>query len=173
MREAGGVPVRRIICCSWFMSKASELRGIVTRRSKGMRWLGQFGRFVRGGGHRGGRRVISELWQSRMMDYLHFWMLNLSPWAIRELLWFIAHVGKKAQQQNKAIRKTHKGPNGCSLWSIMESVWDATQAQQGEGRVTERSRMVLDTHRIWRHFRHKLRAWIPNQQHNTVQLINV
>lgn len=23
MREAGGVPVRRIICCSWFMSTAS------------------------------------------------------------------------------------------------------------------------------------------------------
>lgn len=28
MSEAGGVPVRRIICCSWFISKASESRGI-------------------------------------------------------------------------------------------------------------------------------------------------
>lgn len=27
MREAGGVPVRRIICCSWFISTVCESRG--------------------------------------------------------------------------------------------------------------------------------------------------
>lgn len=43
MREAGGVPVRRIICCSWFMSMASGSRGIITLSQsmpKSMGWLG-------------------------------------------------------------------------------------------------------------------------------------
>lgn len=33
MREAGGVPVRRIICCSWFISTTSESRGVITQKS--------------------------------------------------------------------------------------------------------------------------------------------
>ena len=40
MREAGGVPVRRIICCSWFISKASESRGIIALNSASQRALG-------------------------------------------------------------------------------------------------------------------------------------
>lgn len=48
MREAGGVPVRRIICCSWFISKASESRGRIAQRSQSQKRRGSQVKFILG-----------------------------------------------------------------------------------------------------------------------------
>lgn len=107
MREAGGVPVRRIICCSWFMSKTSELRATEHGGSKSIGWWGSF---VWRGGRHGWIKMILTFWQKRMVDYLDLWTLSLDPGNERmgRLLEFIAHVGKNPQEQNQAIRKTLK-----------------------------------------------------------------
>lgn len=60
IREAGGVPVRRIICCSWFMSIASKSRGIITLRSACQRARDGLGSFLMGGGGGGTKRYKME-----------------------------------------------------------------------------------------------------------------
>lgn len=73
MREAGGVPVRRIICCSWFISTASKSRGIITWRSACQRAMGWLGWFVYGERMKrkqeGGRQFLRFNKQQHSPDY--------------------------------------------------------------------------------------------------------